>query len=96
MTSLASPTDFKEEAIDDALARLHEIAAIVQVIEDGDLLAVLPAEENAAQAHQRAVSLLVVLRRELDSLMGQLGAAQLAMGVVARTASREPRRTPPP
>jgi len=90
MTSLARPADFKDEAIDDALARLYEILAIVQVIEDGDLLAALPAEEIAAQDHQRAVSLLVVLHRELDSLVDQLSAAQLTLGAVARAANRAP------
>jgi hypothetical protein len=88
VTSLARPSDFKDEAIDEALARLHEIIAIVQVIEDGDLLSALPADEHAAQDHQRGVSLLVVLHRELERLVGELGAAQLAMGVLARTTNR--------
>ena len=88
MTSLASVSDFKDEALDDALARLHEMLALVQAIEDGDLLAALPAEEIAAQDHQRAGSLLSALHRERDCLAGRLAAAQLAMGAVIRTASR--------
>jgi len=87
-TSGGRPSDFRDETIDSAVARLLEILAIVQVIEDGDLLAVLPAREEAARDHQRAISLLSVLRRELDSLVGELTAAQLAMGAVARTAKR--------
>lgn len=90
MTSLARPSDFKDEAIDDALGRLHEILALVRVIEDGDLLAALPADEDAAENHQRAVSLLVVLRRELDSLVAQLNAAQLTLGAFVRTANKAP------
>jgi len=88
MTTQGRPSEFKDGALDSALARLLEILAIIQMIEDGDLLARLPAGEEAARDHQRAVSLLAVLHRELDSLVDELTAAQLAIGAVARLTNR--------
>ncbi len=75
-----------DEAVEDALARLHESLAILETIDAGELLAQLPADRTAARGHQTAVSLLTVLRRELQSIAGDLDAAQVVTTQLARIA----------
>ncbi len=88
------------DVIEDAVGRLHEAIAILEAIEDGDMLGELPTDAEAQFSHQRAVSLLAVLRRELEALRGELQAAGEAEEAIARAVSRRrgshtPRRAPP-
>ncbi|HEX3367926.1 hypothetical protein [Phenylobacterium sp.] len=71
------------DPIDDAVGRLVEAIAILDLIEAGDLLAELPAEAAARRSHQRAVSLLAILRRELAGVRNDLAAAGLLQDVLA-------------
>ncbi len=72
-----------DEAVEEAVARLHEALAILEAIDAGELLAELPGDRVAARRHQCAVSLLTVLRRELEGIAGDLDAAQLVTGRLA-------------
>jgi hypothetical protein len=49
--------------------RLREIDAILTAIDQGELLAELPAGPGSRARHQAAVSLLAVMQRELRSLI---------------------------
>jgi hypothetical protein len=61
------PADF-ELALEQSTNRLREALAILQVIEDGELLADVPDGE-ASERHKLAVSLLGVLARELNGVI---------------------------
>lgn len=61
--------------VEDAIGRLSEALAILVTIEEHNLLGELPADATAREAHQRAVSLLAVLRRELQGVVQELDAA---------------------
>ena len=78
------PRDLRFEAIDDAVGRLHEAVAILVAIEAGDLLGRLPQDVGAAHLHQCGVSLLVTLRRELEGVIDDLNAAEVAGHALAR------------
>ena len=82
----ASPKepDLIDQAVEDAVARLHEALAILEAIDARELLAELPRDRAAARRHQCAVSLLTVLRRELEGITGDLDAAQLVTGRLAQ------------
>ena len=58
-----------------ALARLYEAMTLIATIEDRGLLAELPPGETARADHQAAVSMLSILRRELEGVAVELEAA---------------------
>jgi hypothetical protein len=58
-----------------ALARLCEATALIVMIEDRDLLGELPAGDTARANHQAGVSMLSILRRELEGVAVELEAA---------------------
>lgn len=74
------PPDVLEEAI----GRLHEAIAVLDAIDLGDMLGALPEDPADANAHQRAVSLLAVLRRDLVALRRDMQAAGHAEDAIAR------------
>jgi hypothetical protein len=76
------------DIVDDAVSRLCEALAILETIDAGNLLAELPADPTARAGHQRAVSLLSVLRRELTRLKHELQAADQAQEAIARALTR--------
>jgi hypothetical protein len=88
------------DMVEDAIGRLCEAISILDAIETGGMLAELPVDDIARDAHQRAVSLLAVLRRELTALRCELQAAGEAQEAIARAVARArpddaPRRAPP-
>ena len=88
------------DIVEDAVGRLHEAIAVLEAIEQGDMLAELPQDPYARDGHQRAVSLLAVLRRELIGLLRDLQAGGQAQDAIARAmARRQPadakRQAPP-
>jgi hypothetical protein len=76
------------DAIEDTVARLIEAIAVLETIEFGGMLGELPADPMARDTHQRAVSLLAVLRRDLVVLRKELQAAGQAQDAIARARSR--------
>jgi hypothetical protein len=88
------------DVIEEAVGRLLEAIAVLEAIEQGGMLAALPADALARAEHQRAVSLLAVLRRDLVSLRRELEAAGQAEEAIARAMARKGtpkarRRAPP-
>lgn len=79
-----APNVAADDALEVALGRLAEARALVQTIQDHDLLAELPAREAARADHQRAVSLIAVLHRELQGLSADLEAAIATRDVLSR------------
>lgn len=86
MTAMAKPPSphLKDDAIEDAIGRLHETLAILDLIEESDLLGELPRGKAPARRHQRAVSLLAVLRRELQDIVDHLAAAEAVATIFAK------------
>jgi hypothetical protein len=87
------------DIVEEAVGRLHEAISILDAIETGAMLGELPADVMARDAHQRAVSLLAVLRRDLQGLRRELQAAGHAQDAIARALSRrgaQARRGAPP
>jgi hypothetical protein len=76
------------DVAEDAVGRLCEAIAILDAIESGGMLAELPGDAIARRAHQRAVSLLAVLRRDLLTLREELQAAGEAQDAIARAVAR--------
>jgi hypothetical protein len=72
------------DVVDDAVCRLSEALAILDAIELGGMLSELPDDVIARRAHQRAVSLLAILRRDLGVLREELQAAGQAQDAIAR------------
>jgi hypothetical protein len=72
------------DVLDAAVGRLSEAMALLDAIERGDLLAELPVNAEAAARHQCAVSLLAVLRRELDALTNELQSAGYVQDLMSR------------
>ncbi|HEX4712656.1 hypothetical protein [Phenylobacterium sp.] len=77
------------DLVEDALVRLHEAIAILDAIEKADMLGDLPAKASARLSHQRAVSLLAILRRELAGMVRDLAAAGQVQDAIARAAVRD-------
>jgi len=87
------------DVVEEAVGRLHEALSILDAIEMGGMLGELPAEAMARDAHQRAVSLLAVLRRDLQGLRRDLQAAGQAQDAITRALARrnaQARRGAPP
>lgn len=76
------------DVVEEAVGRLCEAIAILEAIESGGMLAELPADSIARRAHQQAVSLLAVLRRDLVTLRHELQAASEAQDAIARAVAR--------
>jgi hypothetical protein len=93
MRALADPTSPTPggDLAESAIARLTEALAILDAIDRGDLLAALPAAPDAAGRHQCAVSLLSVLRRELDTLVCELQSASYVEALMERLRRSEAR-----
>jgi hypothetical protein len=77
------------ELIEDAVGRLRETLVILDVIEQAELLAVLPSDHEAAERHQSGVSLLSVLRRELSALAAELEASHQVHELILRLSATE-------
>ncbi|HWF76469.1 MAG TPA: hypothetical protein VN694_04760 [Caulobacteraceae bacterium] len=83
-TGPAGPSDLLEAAA----GRLAEAVSILDAVDRSELLSVLPKGADAAARHQCAVSLLAVLRRELQTLACELQSAsqvQTLMGRLSRS-----------
>lgn len=76
------------EDLETVIARLCEGLAVLESIEDGDMLAALPAALEARTAHQRAVCLLSVLRRDLAALADDLSVASTTAAMLAAAMAR--------
>jgi hypothetical protein len=87
MTSEPQPSSFSNDLIEEAAGRVKEAVALLELIESGDLLCELPADRDAREAHQRAVSVLAVLKRDLLDLERRLGAGWTAAMAAARVSS---------
>ena len=74
------PTDVLEAAA----GRLAEAVSILDAVDRSELLSVLPRGADAAARHQCAVSLLAVLRRELQTLAGELESASQVQNLMGR------------
>jgi hypothetical protein len=79
------------DLIEDAVGRVIEAIAVLDVIEEGEMLSALPADPAARRKHQGAVSLLAVLRRELIDLSRDLRAAEEVHQAIARATARDVR-----
>jgi hypothetical protein len=79
------------DLIEAAVGRLREAIALLEAIDHGDLLAELPAQADAAARHQCAVSLMVVLRRELEALTAELESTGYVQDLFSRLARSGPR-----
>jgi predicted component of type VI protein secretion system len=77
------------DLIEDAVARLLEAIAVLDVIDEGEMLSELPHEAGARRKHQGAVSLLAVLKRELIDLSRDLRAAEEVHQAIARATARD-------
>jgi hypothetical protein len=67
-----------------AAGRLAEAVSILDAVERSELLSVLPGGADAAARHQCAVSLLAVLRRELQALACELESASQVHNLMDR------------
>jgi hypothetical protein len=76
------------DIVEDAVGRLCEALAILETIDACNLLAELPADPMAQAGHQRAVSLLGILRRELNALKHELQAGGQAQDAIGRALTR--------
>jgi len=76
------------DVVEDAVARLCEALAVLETIDSGGMLSELPADSAARADHQRAVSLLAVLRRDLAHLRRDLLAAGDAQEAITRALAR--------
>ena len=74
--------------LEGALGRLLEASCLVSQIEDHDLLAELPADDEARGRHQAAISMIAILRRELDGVATELQAAITTVDVLHRAQTR--------
>lgn len=72
-----------------AAARLREGVALLEAIDANGLLNILPAASEAGQRQQRAVSLLSVLRRELEAVVSDLESASCVNAVIAKITDRD-------
>lgn len=93
MKTIVDPTSPTADGdlIEAAVGRLHEAIALLEAIERGDLLAELPTQADAAPRHQCAVSLLAVLRRELEALTVELESAGYVQNLISRMSRPTPR-----
>jgi len=71
------------------VGRLMESIAMLDVIEEGEMLSELPHDAGARRKHQGAVSLLAVLKRELIDLSRDLRAAEDVRQAIARASARD-------
>jgi hypothetical protein len=79
-----APAPSPRDTVEEAVSRLRETIAILEAIEQADLLAELPADPEAAERHQCAVSLLTVLKRDLAALAGELETSHVAQDLMRR------------
>jgi hypothetical protein len=86
MRALADPVEPNAggDVLEAAAGRLNEAVSILDAVERGELLAVLPRGADAAARHQCAVSLLAVLRRELRALACELESASQVQNLMDR------------
>jgi len=80
-----------DETLEIAVARIYEATAILDAIEDGGLLSDLPHDAEAARRHQTGVSLLALLRRDLDAIARDLASAHFVANAMAQLAKPVPR-----
>jgi hypothetical protein len=80
------------ETLEITIGRLREASAVFDAIDAGELLSVLPHEPVAAHRHQAAVSLLAMLRRDLDAIANDLATAHYVTHAMLQLAG-PPRRT---
>lgn len=78
------------DLVEEAIGRLLEAIAVLETIEAGDMLAEMPRLAVARRRHQRAVSLLAVLRRDLTGLYRDLKAAQQVEDALVRATMPAP------
>lgn len=92
MRGLADPAEptAGRDALEAAAVRLNEAISILDALERGDLLAELPRGAEAAANHQCAVSLLAVLRRELQTLACELESASQVQHLMDRLSRAGP------
>jgi hypothetical protein len=92
MRGLADPAEptAGRDALEAAAVRLNEAMSILDAVEHGELLAELPRGAEAAAKHQCAVSLLAVLRRELQLLACELESASQVQHLIERLSRAEP------
>jgi len=69
---------------DEAVGRVREAIALLDAIDLADLLENAPAGADAARRHQCGVSLLAVLRRDLESLACDMQSACMVQDVMSR------------
>lgn len=69
---------------EDAVGRLREAIALLEAIDAGALLDALPPGPEDALRHQTGVSMLAVLRRELEGLACELQSLCLVQDVMTR------------
>ena len=70
--------------VEDAAGRLREARALLDAIDRGGMLAEMPANPEAWRSHQAAVSMLMVLSREIEAVIAQLEAAGQTHEVLSR------------
>ncbi len=74
----------QNDVLEAAAGRLAEAVSILDAVDRSELLSVLPRGADAAARHQCAVSLLAVLRRELQTLAGELESASQVQNLMDR------------
>jgi hypothetical protein len=74
----------QSDVLEAAAGRLAEAVSILDAVERSELLSVLPRGADAAARHQCAVSLLAVLRRELQALACELESASEVQNLLGR------------
>ena len=86
MRVLADPSGpgAQGDVLEAAASRLAEAVSILDAVDRSELLSVLPKGAEAAARHQCAVSLLAVLRRELQALACELESASQVANLMDR------------
>ena len=69
---------------DEAVGRVREAIALLDAIDRAELLVTAPPGAEAGRRHQCGISLLAVLRRDLESLAVDLQSATLVQDVMSR------------
>ena len=72
------------DVLEAAAGRLAEAVSILDAVDRSELLSVLPRGTDEAARHQCAVSLLAVLRRELQALACELESASQVQNLMDR------------
>lgn len=81
---LSLPTNCGCADRDELMAGLRTAAAILEAIDEGELLSTLPSPSEARSRHQTAVTLLSLQQKLLQELIARVGAEERSFKPAAR------------